>query len=190
MSDTDNQQPQDAADALAEDHSQVDKLIQKLLVTLDQKNQAQAFELLDLLWTRLAVHIRAEHLCVFPSILDAATVNFTGGSGTPKYDEAKRALDLLRHDHDFFMRELGTAVNTMRKQKTRFDHDVISKQLQDVRRSVVRVRSRLDTHNQLEENHVYKWIDVLLDEAERSALTARIRYEIEKIPPRFSSGTL
>src|SRR5687767_4018130 len=113
MSDTNNQQPQEAALLLADDHLQVDKLMHTLLAALAQENKAQSFELLDLLWSRLAVHIRAEHLCLFPSILDAPPLYFTGSGGTPKYDEAKSAIDLLRHDHDFFMRELGSAVNTM-----------------------------------------------------------------------------
>ena len=190
MSDINDQQSQETARALANDHLGVDKLIDKLVATLDQENNAQSFELLDLLWARLAVHIRAEHICLFPSILNTPPVNFTGSGGTPQYDEAKNAIDLLRHDHDFFMRELGTAVNTMRKLKTRYDHNVASKQLREVRRSVVKVQSRLSTHNQLEENYIYKWVNVLLGEAERLALTTRIRHELENIPPRFKFDSI
>ena len=80
------------------------------------------------------------------------------------------------------MRELGTAVSTMRKQQNASEHEVISKQVRDVRRSIVKIQSRLGQHNQLEENHVYKWVNVLLGEAERQALTVRIRYELENIP--------
>ncbi len=172
MSDT-TQHSQEAARALADDHSEVDKLLNKLLAALAQEDTAKSFELLDLLWARLAVHIRAEHLCLFPSILKAP------------HDEAKSAIDLLRHDHDFFMRELGAAVNTMCKLGTRSDHDVISKRLRDVRHSVVKIQSRLDTHNQFEENHVYKWVNVLLGEAKSSTLMARITHELENIPARF-----
>ena len=172
---------------LANDHSELDKLIHNLLAALERTNKDQSLELLDLLWARLAVHIRAEHLCLFPSILGAPPVSFTGSGGRPQYHEAKGAIALLQHDHDFFMRELGTAVNTLRKQKTRSDHDVTSKQLRDVRRCVVKVQSRLDQHNHLEENHVYKWVNVLLGEPERVALTARMRYELENVPPRLRS---
>jgi hypothetical protein len=56
-----------------------------------------------------------------------------------------------------------------------------------VRRCVVKVQSRLDQHNHLEENYVYKWVNVLLGEAERVALTARIRYELDNTPPRLRS---
>jgi hypothetical protein len=37
----------------------------------------------------------------------------------------------------------------------------------------------------LEENHVYKWVNILLGETERSALLARIERELENTPPRF-----
>jgi hemerythrin superfamily protein len=186
MSAINNQQPQEVARALADDHSEVEKLIHRLLVALDHENKAQSFELLDLLWARLAVHIRAEHLCLFPSILEVPPVNFIGSGGIPKYQEAKSAIDLLRHDHDFFMRELGKAVNTLRKQGTHSDHDVIRKWLLEARRSIVKVQSRLEAHNQLEEDHIYKWVNVLLGEAKRSTLIASIRHEIENIPPRFN----
>jgi len=184
MSETNNQ-PDEAARALAEDHLEVDRLIKKVLAALDEENTTQSFELLDLLWARLAVHIRAEHLSLFPSILNTPTVNFTGSGDRPQYEAARTAIDQLRHDHDFFMRELGIAVNTLRQLRTCCDQDVISKQLRDVRRSVVNVQSRLSEHNQLEENYVYRWVDVLLGESERLAVTSRIRHELENIPPRF-----
>jgi hypothetical protein len=185
MATTNNRQPTVATGMLADDHSELEKLIHELLGALDQENKSRSFELLDLLWARLAVHIRAEHLCLFPSILGAVRVSSTESGDSPQYDEAKRQIDLLRRDHDFFMGELGTAVNNMRKQK-RSDHDVIGKHLLDVRHSVAKVKSRLDTHNQLEENHVYKWVNQLLDQEKLAALTARIRHEIENMPPRFT----
>jgi hypothetical protein len=173
---------QDAARVLADDHSEIDILIGDLLAALDEGEKSKTFARLDLLWARLAVHIRAEHLCLFPSILEA---NFSDTCNSLTFQEAQREIDKLRLDHDFFMRELGTTVNTLRKQQTRSNHGVISKQLRDVRRSVLKVQSRLDTHNQLEENHVYKWVNVVLDEAKRLTLMARIRHEMENMPPRF-----
>jgi hypothetical protein len=113
-----SQQPPKPAGLLADDHSELGELIDDLLAGLDEENKALSFERLDLLWVRLAVHIRAEHLCLFPSILDAPRANFTGTGSTPWYEEAQRAIDVLRHDHDFFMHELSTAVNTMRKHGT------------------------------------------------------------------------
>ncbi len=180
-----SQQPPEAASVMTDDHSEIDQLIHELLAALDKRDRAQSFEHLDLLWARLAVHIRAEHLWLFPSILEAPRTNFTRSHGTPQYEKAQSAIDLLRHDHDFFMRELSTAVNTMRKHGTVSDPVVTSGLLREVRRCVVSVETRLQTHNQLEEEQVYTWVDALLGEAERSALTASMRHELENIPPRF-----
>jgi hemerythrin superfamily protein len=55
-----------------------------------------------------------------------------------------------------------------------------------VRRSVIEIQTRLAKHNQLEENQIYKWVKVLLGEAEQSVLVARIKREIENIPARFT----
>ena len=176
-------EPQDgAASVLTQDHSEIDSLIADVLAAAKEENQLAVLERLDLLWARLAVHIRAEHLCLFPSILAA---NFTTRSSDPKCQEAESAINQLRLDHEFFMRELGAALNTIRKQETPSQHEAISKQLQEVRRSIVKIQTRLDQHNQLEENRVYKWVEVLLCDVERLALTARIRDELLKLPPRF-----
>ena len=174
--------PEHAASVLAEDHSEIDILIGDLLAALEEGEKSKAFARLDLLWARLAVHIRAEHLCLFPSILEA---KFSGTISGLTCQGAQRAIDQLRLDHEFFMRELGGAVNTMRNQEDASGHEAVSQQLREVRRSVVEIQSRLAEHNQLEENHVYKWVNVLLDEAQRSALVARIRRELENTPPRF-----
>ncbi len=178
-----DERPERAASVLADDHSEIDTLIEDLLAALEEGDQSKAFARLDLLWARLAVHIRAEHLCLFPSIL---TANFTDTSSGPTYPEAQRAIEQLRLDHEFFMRELGASVNTMRKQENVSDDEGVSKHLRDIRSSVVEIQSRLAKHNQLEENHVYNWVNVLLDEGQRLVLAARIRREIQNIPARFS----
>ena len=171
-----------AASVLADDHSEIDILIGDLLAALEEGEKSKAFARLDLLWARLAVHIRAEHLCLFPSILGA---NFSDTGSGPTYQEAQGVIDELRLDHDFFMRELGTTVNGMRNQQDASDNEVSIEQFREVRRSVVEIQTRLAKHNQLEENHVYKWVNLLLGDAERLALTFRIGYELENIPPRF-----
>jgi len=177
-----NERPEQAASVLAHDHSEIDTLIRDLMAALEEGDKPKAFAGLDLLWARLAVHIRAEHLCLFPSVLEAT---FTSTRGGPQYQEALSAIDQLRVDHEFFMRELGTSVNSMRNQEGTSDQEVVSKHLREVRRSIVEMQSRLAKHNQLEENHVYKWVDVLLDEAKRAKLATRIRRELENIPLRF-----
>jgi hypothetical protein len=89
-------------------------------------------------------------------------------------------------DHEFFMRALGTSVNALRKQENLSNREVF-KQFREVRLAVFEIQSRLAKHNQLEENHVYQWVNILLGEVERSALLARIKRELENMPPRFTS---
>ncbi|HEX5884723.1 MAG TPA: hypothetical protein VFY67_09250, partial [Pyrinomonadaceae bacterium] len=106
--------PERTASVLAHDHSEIDTLTGELLTALEEGDQLKIFARLDLLWARLAVHIRAEHLCLFPSILEA---DFTISSDGPQYQEVQSAIDQLRLDHEFFMRELGTTVKAIRKQE-------------------------------------------------------------------------
>jgi len=181
-----NEWSEQAGGVLAKDHSEIDSLIGDLLSAVDKGDKSTAFARLDLLWARLAVHIRAEHLCLFPTILGAS---FSDKSSSPTSQEAKRAIDQLRLDHEFFMGELGTTVKGMRNLQDSSDNELVSKQFREVRRSVVEIQARLDKHNELEENHVYKWVNVLLDEAQRSTLIDRIRREFENTPPRFGSDS-
>jgi hemerythrin superfamily protein len=179
-----NNEPREVpASMLTYDHSEIDTLAGDLLVALEEGDKLKVFARLDLLWARLAVHIRAEHLCLFPSILGA---NFSNTGTGPTYEEAQGVINQLRLDHEFFMRELGKRVNSMRKQRDASDNELVSKQFRKVRCSVVEIQTRLVKHNQLEENHVYQWVNVLLNETERLVLLDRITRELENIPARFN----
>lgn len=173
-------------DLLARDHEELDGVLGELLLTLDHGDKDESFARLDLLWARLAIHIRAEHLCLFPAILGAPQALLTGSGGAPLLAEAQSAIGILHSDHDFFMHELAKAINLMRALKTTSDVGAIEESLREVRRIVLSVKTRLSAHNLLEENQVYGWIDVLLDEAELSALNARVRRELENLPSRFT----
>jgi hypothetical protein len=174
-------------DLLEHDHEELDSVLGELFLALERGDKDESFARLDLLWARLAVHIRAEHLCLFPAILGAPQALFNGTGGAPHLEEAQSAIDVLRSDHDFFMHELAKAINLMRALKGIPDVDAIGESLGEVRSIVLSVKPRLSTHNQLEENQVYGWINVLLDEAERSALDARVRRELENLPSRLAS---
>ncbi|HEX8749049.1 MAG TPA: hypothetical protein VF717_17875, partial [Pyrinomonadaceae bacterium] len=116
MSAGENQHLQHGTVVLADDHAKVGELIHLLLASLDEGDKARSFERLDLLWARLAVHIRAEHLCLFPSILGALGKSTSRHStGEPGSERVREVLELLRADHDFFMVELGKAVNAARE---------------------------------------------------------------------------
>ena len=184
MSSRDNERSEQAGNVLADDHFEIDTLIRELLSALDEGDKPKAFARLDLLWAKLAVHIRAEHLCLFPSILQA---HFSTPSSGLQYHEAQSTIDQLRLDHEFFMRVLGKSVNAFRMQENASNPEGHSQLLREVRRSITQMQNRLVKHNRFEENHVYKWIDVLLGEAERSALVDLIRRQLENTPPRFNS---
>ena len=175
-------------DLLERDHHELDGVFSELFLALDGGDKDESFERLDLLWARLAIHIRAEHLCLFPALLGAPQALLTGSGGAPRAEELQSAIRVLRSDHDFFMHELAKAINLMRALKDIPDADASVESLEEVRSIVLSVKTRLSTHNQLEENQVYGWTDLLLDEAERSALDARVQHELENLPPRFNSG--
>ena len=104
-------------DLLERDHEELDGVLGELFLALDHGERDESFARLDLLWARLAVHIRAEHLCLFPAILGAPQTLLTGRGDAPNLEELQSAIRVLRSDHDFFMHELAGAVNLMRALK-------------------------------------------------------------------------
>jgi hypothetical protein len=168
---------------LERDHASLGKLFAEFEAVLNQVDAARAFDLLDLIWARLGIHIRAEHLCLFPAILDAPAQRFTGSDRLPGFAEAEAAVLRLRGDHDFFMHELAGAVNTLRRLKE--SKAVSGREIEEVRASVERVRARLEEHNRLEEEQAYKWINIILNEEEQAELYGRVAAEFAKHPPRF-----
>lgn len=159
-----------ARDILESDHRELDHLMANLLEELarEEPDPAKAYHRLDLFWARLAVHIRAEHLVLFPSVLAAADENdrhrLTG------------TLAELRHDHDFFMKQLARAVKALRLVP---DFGNEPETFVVIRELVDQVATRLQSHNDLEEKTVYPLAD--LSPSDRS----RIQKELANLPPRF-----
>ena len=87
MSSISNELPGHAASVLAGDHSEIDRLTVNSLAALEDGDKSKAFAALDLLWARLAVHIRAEHLCLFPTILSA---NFSHTGSGPNVSRSSK----------------------------------------------------------------------------------------------------
>ena len=94
---------------LSDDHREVDLLLADALENLRLGNGLEAFQALDLFWARLAMHIRAEHLHLFPAVLNTSHPD----------SEVPQTLEALRRDHDFFMHELADAIKAMRAGKKR-----------------------------------------------------------------------
>jgi hypothetical protein len=174
-----------AAALLAHDHAEIDGIFRELRGTLDSGDGQQVFNLLDLVWARLAVHIRAENLCLFPAILHGAAVRDICKKGVPSLEEAHRAVSQLRLDHDFFMRELAKAVNYLRAVTPVGCHALLPEQSGEVRQIVEAVGARLELHNENEESQLYKWPALLLNAEEQGRVAADMRRQIENLPPRF-----
>ena len=105
-----------AVESLLEgDHASLGQLLSELDAELSTPNIARASELLDLFWARLAVHIRAENLHLFPALANAAPSLFTGKGSLPSFEETHSLLLRLRADHDFFMTELALMIKVMRE---------------------------------------------------------------------------
>src|SRR5215208_3407708 len=98
---------------LAHDHAQLDALMKQLQRALKAGDLEAGYTTLDLFWARLAVHIRAEHLHLFPRVLSRLSklANQTVG---PSPSLAQSIVAELRADHDFFMHKLAEAIGTLR----------------------------------------------------------------------------
>jgi len=169
---------------LEDDHASLDQLLIELDAELTKPEVTRAFELLDLFWARLAVHIRAENVHLFPALANAPASLFTGEGSLPGFEEAHSLLLRLRSDHDFFMKELAQLVKLMREIVARKQARI--KEVKEVRKRMTVIKKGLEAHNHLEEEHAYVWPSLLLDEPMVSRLHEGIRLELENLPPRFS----
>lgn len=168
---------------LEDDHASLGELLTELDLELSKPKFARGFELLDLFWARLAVHIRAENLHLFPALADVPASHFTGKGSLPTFEEAHSLLLRLRSDHDFFMKELAKIMKAARETASRMSasRDEIS----ELRQRMIGIGKRLETHNRLEEKRAYTWPALLFDEKTVSALSDRLRHELGNRPPRF-----
>jgi|SRR5215212_9171371 len=146
---------------LADDHVALDGLMKQLQNALDRGDVEASFTKLDLFWAKLAVHIRAEHLHLFPCLLN--------GAGA--------VIEQLRDDHEFFMRQLASAIETIRS----------GQELNKVKDIVLAIEQRLAHHNHVEETNVYHLATTTLNPEELPELSQRISSELEKRPPRFTA---
>ena len=163
---------------LADDHESLGHLLTSIDVELSDANLSRAFESLDLFWARLAVHIRAEHLQLFPVIENATHLS------SPHLPDFAETITTLRLDHDFFMKELGGAVRTVRRLMNLESID--QSEIERLRQQMVVIGERLKSHNRLEEEVAYVWPSLLFDEQTILKLHDRLKHELENLPPRFN----
>jgi hypothetical protein len=168
---------------LENDHQSLGNLLAELDAELLRPNISRAFELLDLFWARLAVHIRAENLHLFPALANAAPSLFVGKGSLLNSEEAHNLLVRLRSDHNFFMKELALMIKTMRE--ITGGRPANLEEIKALRHQLTTIAKRLEAHNHLEEKRAYTWPSLLFDEQEVAALHARISHELQNLPLRF-----
>ncbi len=180
------EESQSAEELLGNDHRQLDELLKALLAALEQSDTRTLFERLDLFWARLAMHIRAENLHLFPAILNGPQANTAQGSENPFVAETRETIDRLSADHDFFMHELAAAVKAVRTMIETSHSETQAQTIDSVRRSITAVSKRLESHNEVEEKLVYLLPRKLLAPDEQVTIVERMRRELQNLPPRFS----
>ena len=169
------------AQRLSDDHHAVDEILKQLRTAIDNKDVQTCYRKLDLLWARLAVHIRAEHLHLFPIVTSRLTDSAEG-----VVPGMQGMIENLRADHDFFMRELAKAIGILRELPSDITHAGDEAKFDAVHNTVREVEQRLATHNDIEEDQIYRWSSTILNEPEQLELLARINAELENRPPRLS----
>ncbi len=119
-----------ADERLLHDHDELGDLLNQLDAALETNDVARTHSTLDLFWARLAMHIRAEHLHLFPAISRVRNPP----------DEPENTIAILREDHDFFMRELSQAVAITRTLSANIEGKTAA-QFEEVNKKIAAVRS-------------------------------------------------
>ncbi|MGH9881956.1 MAG: hemerythrin domain-containing protein [Pyrinomonadaceae bacterium] len=176
----------EASQRLADDHAALDEMLIQLRKALDTGDVAVSHARLDLFWARLAVHIRAEHLHLFPAVINSLSCTSAEQTFSLTLSEAQTSVERLRADHDFFMHGLAQAIGILRDLLKATDRHDVDDGISTVRDAVLEIEKRLVIHNELEENRIYRWATTNLNEQEQAGLATRINAELANRPPRFS----
>jgi hypothetical protein len=171
---------------LIADHLALDKLRQQLQRALANRKLEETREKLDHFWARLAVHIRAEHLHLFPLLLNTLQLKKPLPGPAPPIEAAEGAVTTLQSDHDFFMSELGRAVKIIHGLPASADPWMVETALHEIAHKVEQVSRRLMTHNDMEESQIYRCVSIVLTSEEQVDLAQRISAELIKRPARFT----
>ena len=157
-----------AESILHHDHKELEDLLEQVKKALFVDNN-QVFSKLDRFWARLAMHIRAEHLHLFPALQNVIE----------QTSETGELIESLREDHNFFMHELAIAIKTMRS------ITVETEAIESVRKIISLVAARLERHNDFEESEIYPLVSLLFDSTEQGRLIDGIERELRNLPQRF-----
>jgi hypothetical protein len=176
----------EASQRLADDHVALDEVLSQLQTGLNSGDVAGSHSQLDLFWARLAVHIRAEHLHLFPAVIHGLSCTSVEQAFSLTLSEAQTSVERLRADHYFFMHELAHAIGILRDLLKATDRHAVDDGMRTVRDAVLEIEKRLVLHNELEENKIYRWATAILNEQEQTDLATQITAELANPPSRFS----
>jgi hemerythrin superfamily protein len=177
----------DASRRLADDHLAISQVLNELKTALENGEVETSHAKLDLFWARLAVHIRAEHLHLFPAVVAESRDTFVNNPSLPDRNQIEVAVERLLDDHEFFMRELAAAIQIVRSLGKSSDTRIDLEGLKNIQNTVTQIEKRLEIHNELEENEVYLWVGTVLSETKQSELATKVAQELANRPPRFST---
>jgi iron-sulfur cluster repair protein YtfE (RIC family) len=163
---------------LESDHRELDELMDEAFSAIRSADKDLAYSRLDLFWARLAMHIRAEHVRLFPALRHVA--ERSGRADTLEL------LTEMRHDHDFFMRELARAIKAMRLV---FHFGNEAETFETVTGILVAVRDRLALHNRIEEEKIYPLVNPgILSDTDAEQVVQAVRKELDNYPQRLAGG--
>ncbi|HJW72040.1 MAG TPA: hemerythrin domain-containing protein [Geothrix sp.] len=154
--------PGPLARLLSADHAEMDGCFQDAREALEHDLPVEARALIDRIWIRLAVHIRAEHKVLFPALSEALP-------------QLRSDLQTLREEHDFFMATLAEGVKVLQEP---------APDLPSARTALESVWRRLASHNSLEEEQIYPGAD-RLPQAQLAQLLAAASRELAFLPQRY-----
>ena len=167
---------------LERDHAELDRLLELTFQAIGSNDCRQTYLSLDIFWARLAMHIRAEHLRLFPAVRQIAGRD-AKLSGDTALQHVIGLLDQLRHDHDFFMHELARAIKCLRLTLYFGNEPETLKVVDDL---VSQIKRRLIIHNAIEEGRIYTLVtERYLPSEEIAELAISIKKELSNLPPRF-----
>jgi hypothetical protein len=171
---------------LEADHAELDTLLERTFRAIESADCREVYLALDYFWARLAMHIRAEHLRLFPAVREIAESKAEADGGV-NFDDIPQLLEQLRHDHDFFMTELARAIKALRLV---FSFGNEADTLSIVGELTHQVSQRLIAHNEVEEKRIYTLIsaEFLAPEA-IGELKLSIDKELSNLPQRFRQAS-
>jgi len=180
--------PSEASCQLIDDHFALDRMLKELKAALARRDVIAGHAQLDLFWARLAVHIRAEHLHLFPAVLSHLETVKGECACAPDLSAAQSLIARLHADHDYFMLGLALLMKTMRELLKVSEAAIINERMSYVSDMFVEIEQRLIEHNALEEDQLYRWVTTMLCSADQDKLARQIMGELEKRPPRFPAN--